>query len=81
MLAHFCNNCESNWTAGEFDPGCAACGGGALERGCVICNGKCGQNWKKAIQDSNDSGEAHWVGKCDLPVEEQMQHIRRRNAG
>lgn len=28
--------------------------------------------------DSQDFGEAHWVGSCGLPKAEQMEYMRRQ---
>jgi hypothetical protein len=73
---HICPGCGRNWSAGDFDPDCRVCGGGALERDCVVCGGRCGRTWSRAVLDSIDSGEAHWVGGCGLPMEEQIRLMR-----
>lgn len=61
-----CLNCEANWSRGEFTEDCEMCGGGALERPCPMCDGRCGARWQRAILDSYDFGVAHWVGQCLL---------------
>jgi len=67
-----CRSCGAEWTAGRFQEGCPECGGGALETACLVCRGRCGNTWKRAVLDSQDSGQAHWTGRCGLPPEEQM---------
>lgn len=62
----FCGRCGADWTAGQFEPNCAECGGGALKIPCPVCGGHCGAFWKRAVQDSNDSGVAHFFGQCQL---------------
>ena len=62
-----CVDCQSDWEKGEHKPGCRTCGGGAMEIRCAFCLGRCGEIWKRAILDSNDFHEAHWVGSCRLP--------------
>lgn len=47
-----------------YSPDCAECGGGALQVACLVCTGTCGAMWNRAMLDSNDSGQAHWVGQC-----------------
>lgn len=59
-----CGSCGADWGLGKVTDGCNECGGFALVRTCPICGGGCISVWKRAIADSNDSGEAHWVGSC-----------------
>lgn len=59
-----CPACHAMWSENRFSVDCPICGGGALERNCPVCDGACGGEWRRAIQDSFDSGEAHWVGAC-----------------
>jgi hypothetical protein len=54
------------WHAGKWTEGCVECGGGALEIDCLICRGRCGSKWERAVLDSNDFGDAHWFGICRL---------------
>ena len=68
-----CVNCSANWSAGEYTGDCTLCGGGAIERDCVLCAGRCGSVYKRAVIDSWDSGEAHWIGSCLLPVDEKRK--------
>lgn len=62
-----CCTCGADWKAGAFGPDCPECGGGALERPCMRCGGRCGAVWRRAVMDSQDEGLAHWVGSCRLP--------------
>lgn len=59
-----CTTCGACWTDAAFTADCPECGGGAMERDCAICGGACGNRWRRAVLDSRDSGEAHWVGSC-----------------
>lgn len=67
---YICYLCDSNWSKGEFTEHCDLCGGGALEKPCPVCEGKCGAKWKRMVLDSLDSGESHWIMNCGLPPEE-----------
>lgn len=78
---YFCHNCGANWSQGQYSPGCPQCGGGALERACLVCKGRCGRRWQRAVLDSWDFGTAHWGGQCALaPLRDrtgqQMGHYR-----
>ena len=73
-----CTNCDANWSDGHFTARCPQCGGGAMERPCGVCQGRCGQLWKRAVLDSQDSNEAHWMGTCGLPPEEQRALMKEQ---
>ncbi|WP_157440767.1 hypothetical protein [Aestuariivita boseongensis] len=60
----YCAECQSNWSDGKTGEGCVTCGDWPLARPCPVCSGACGEVWDRAIQDSQDSGEAHWIGTC-----------------
>ena len=70
-----CTSCGVAWSAGQFTPDCPECGGGAMDRACPICAGACGRRWDRAPLDSQDAHEAHWVGGCGLPLEEQLARL------
>lgn len=72
-----CVSCGANWSEGKFSPGCPECGGGALDAPCLICGGRCGSRWQRAVQDSNDSRLAHFHGQCGLPQAEQRAILQR----
>ncbi len=74
-LIYLCSDCGANWSLGEFSKECIQCGGGAMERNCALCNGKCKSIYKRAPIDSWDSGEAHWIGSCQLPADEKQQYM------
>lgn len=59
-----CSHCRANWTMGDADPDCPVCDGFALTRPCPLCAGTCGAVWRRAVLDSNDLGEAVWIGTC-----------------
>ena len=68
-----CLSCGASWSAGQWTDGCEECGGGALEIPCLLCGGRCGSTWRKAVMDSNDFGMNHWCGQCLLPKDEQKR--------
>lgn len=73
-----CASCGADWSQGHFSPGCQQCGGGALETPCLICGGRCGALWQRAVADSRDDNVAHWFGCCALPEEEQRALLASR---
>jgi serine/threonine protein phosphatase PrpC len=73
-----CTSCGARWSAGVFTTGCAECGGGALERACVICGGRCGRGARRMPADSNDARVAHWLFGCALPYGAQATAVRAR---
>ena len=75
-----CISCGADWSQGEFSADCPQCGGGALERACPVCGGRCGRMWMRAVLDSQESNMAHWIGSCGLPAEEQraLFEVKRR---
>lgn len=61
-----CTTCGADWSAGAHSTDCVECGGGALTTPCPYCDGYCGATWRRAVLDSQDAGEAHWLGQCDV---------------
>lgn len=59
-----CRSCGADWGQGHVSHDCPECGGFALVCTCPVCGGSCPAIWERAIMDSNDSGEAHWIGTC-----------------
>jgi hypothetical protein len=59
-----CYSCGADWSRGKFSQDCRECGGGALDVPCPMCDGTCGQRWRRAVIDSHDEHESHWVGNC-----------------
>ena len=71
---YLCTCCGANWTDGEYSDDCVECGGGAMERGCIVCGGLCDSIFIRAVIDSNDTRVAHWIGSCRLPPSEQEKY-------
>lgn len=71
-----CSSCDANWAKGEYCSDCLECGGGAMERNCIICGGRCGNKYKRAVIDSWDTKEAHWIGGCNLSDAEQLKYMK-----
>jgi hypothetical protein len=61
-----CTSCGADWSQGGFSETCRECGGAALDHACLLCDGKCGQRWRRAVIDSQDEHESHWRGNCCL---------------
>ena len=76
-----CTSCGANWTEGQWTAGCGECGGGALEQPCLICGGRCGATWRRAVLDSNDFRCGHWHGACGLPEEEKERLLAEARGG
>jgi hypothetical protein len=49
-----CATCRAIWSEGHFTDACQECGGGAMERPCYICDGRCGAVMLRAVSDSNE---------------------------
>lgn len=77
-----CFTCRAEWTAGRWTWGCAECGGGAMEIPCGVCLGACGGAFERAAMDSNDSGLAHFLGRCrdPRPMTEQIERVQQASA-
>jgi len=71
-----CRTCGADWTGGHWTLGCKECGGGALELECGLCFGTCGGRLARAVLDSNDLRQAHWVGGCALALPMQQVFAR-----
>jgi hypothetical protein len=72
-LKAICVTCGASWSEGIFSKNCEECGGGAMERPCMICGGRCGLMMVRAVHDSNDYRLSHWAGACRLTKEEQRR--------
>jgi len=75
-ITYCCSSCKAIWSQGEFGRDCPECGGGAMQRNCILCNGQCDSVYQRAVIDSWDSGEAHWIGSCNLPEEEKQKLLK-----
>lgn len=78
MVTWACTSCGADWSGGAFTPGCGECGGGAMQRPCLLCDGSCGAVYQRAPLDSVDSHMAHWIGTCMLPKEKQQDWLDAR---
>ncbi|XP_055594099.1 protein pinocchio [Uranotaenia lowii] len=59
-----CFTCGVSWTDDQVSLDCAECGGYSLERPCMLCDGICGQLWKRDFTLSHACGKARWQGVC-----------------
>ena len=68
-----CSSSGANWAENEYSNDCMEFGGGAMERSCIICDGRCGSVYKRAVIDSRDTKDGHWIGVCNLSAAEQLK--------
>jgi hypothetical protein len=61
-----CSLCGVDWAGGAFSPGCGECDGGAMERPCLVCAGRCGVMARRAVHDSQDQQMGVWLMRCAL---------------
>jgi hypothetical protein len=47
-----------------------------MELPCPRCGGHCGSVWMRAVLDSQDSNDAHWIGGCGQPFDEQAAILK-----
>ncbi|XP_044759392.1 protein pinocchio isoform X2 [Coccinella septempunctata] len=59
-----CFTCGVSWNDSHVSLDCSECGGYALDRPCLECEGKCGATWKRDLSLSHSSGKARWQGEC-----------------
>ena len=76
-----CSSCNANWAEHEYSNNCMECGGGAMESSCIICRGRCDSVWKRAVIDSWDTKEAHWIGSCSLSASGQLKQVIKKRSG
>ncbi|KAK4319165.1 hypothetical protein Pmani_009884 [Petrolisthes manimaculis] len=61
-----CYTCGVSWSDNHVSLDCRECGGYSLERPCPLCDGKCGNSWRRDVSMSHSVGKAHWEGECEL---------------
>lgn len=59
-----CFTCGVMWVDQQVSLDCSECGGYSLERPCMLCDGQCGQLWKRDFTMSHACGKARWQGVC-----------------
>lgn len=59
-----CFTCGVSWSDDHVSLDCSECGGYSLSRPCPLCEGACGQQWKRDFTQSHASNKARWVGVC-----------------
>ncbi|KAL3227641.1 hypothetical protein MRX96_024063 [Rhipicephalus microplus] len=63
-------SCGVNWTEEQASLDCAECGGYALHRPCVHCNGICGGVSSRDLVASHKFRRSQWIGECDKPPQD-----------
>lgn len=61
-----CFTCGVNWSEEHISLDCAECGGYAMQRPCMRCNGSCGQVWSRDLAASHNLQRAEWLGECGI---------------
>lgn len=46
---HCCFTCGVSWADSHVSLDCSECGGYAMERPCIKCEGECGQRWRRDL--------------------------------
>ncbi|XP_058446245.1 protein pinocchio [Malaya genurostris] len=59
-----CFTCGVSWTGDQMSLDCSECGGYSMERPCMLCDGICGQAWKRDFTMSHACSKARWQGVC-----------------
>lgn len=67
-----CFTCGVSWTHDQVSLDCSECGGYSLERPCMLCDGMCGQPWKRDFTMSHACGKSRWQGVCAAKFPAQM---------
>lgn len=75
-----CFTCGVSWTDYQVSLDCSECGGYSLERPCMICDGNCGQPWKRDFTMSHACGKSRWQGVCSKFPSTTTQMIQLQSA-
>lgn len=59
-----CFTCGVNWCEGHVSLDCFECGGYAMQRPCVHCDGHCEGVWMRDLAASHKFQHAQWFGEC-----------------
>lgn len=59
-----CFTCGVNWCQGHVSLDCFECGGYAMQRPCLYCDGHCEGVWKRDLAASHKLQHAQWFGEC-----------------
>lgn len=59
-----CFTCGVSWSDDHVSLDCSECGGYSLSRPCPLCDGACGELWKRDFSMSHAFNKARWVGVC-----------------
>ncbi|KFB49650.1 AGAP007751-PA-like protein [Anopheles sinensis] len=70
-----CYTCGVSWTGDQVSLDCTECGGYSLERPCMLCDGICGQLWKRDFTMSHACGKSRWQGVCTKFPAQMMQPL------
>ncbi|XP_075732191.1 protein pinocchio-like [Rhipicephalus microplus] len=69
-LYNCCFTCGVSWTEEQASLDCAECGGYALHRPCVHCNGSCGGVSRRDLVASHKLRCSQWIGECEKPPQD-----------
>lgn len=61
-----CFSCGVSWSDNHVSLDCKECGGYALTRPCLSCDGQCPSLWTRNLAASHDHRQAQWEGHCVL---------------
>ncbi|OQR73557.1 hypothetical protein BIW11_09652, partial [Tropilaelaps mercedesae] len=74
--------CGVSWSDNHVSLDCKECGGYALTRPCLACDGQCASLWSRNLAASHDHRQAQWEGRCTLrrpanSISSQAPHEKR----
>lgn len=65
-----CSTCGVSWYEDHVSLDCTECGGYAMQRPCVHCEGRCTGVWRRDLAASHEKRRAQWKGECQLTARE-----------
>lgn len=85
LRSHFnsCFSCGVSWYEDHVSLDCSECGGYAMQRPCLKCDGQCDSIWRRDLAASHDTHKAQWEGECKLNSNDKqkvLNGLRQNNA-
>lgn len=61
-----CFTCGVSWYQDHLSLDCSECGGYAMRRPCISCDGRCKSVWTRNLAATHELRRAQWEGQCTL---------------
>lgn len=68
-----CFTCGVSWYEDHVSLDCTECGGYAMQRPCLRCEGRCNGVWTRDLAASHEQRCAKWEGQCQLATGREMK--------